>query len=309
MKNNFFTKPGGLWITAGICCLLWGSAFPSIKKGYVLFNISSGDVPSIILFAGLRFFLAGILTVVIFSCFEKKLLLPSKKSYKSIAVLSLFQTIIQYILFYLGLAYTTGERGSVINALSVFFALFISVFIFKFEKLKSNKIFGCIIGFAGVVIISLDALKKGGGIAGELLIAASSLSYAFSSAFMKKYSKNENPAMLSGWQFVFGGTVLLVTGLALGGRLRQESLSAYLLLVYLAFLSAAAYSLWSILLKYNSVSRVMVCSFMTPVFGYFLSALFSKNKNDISLLSFMALLIVICGIIVVNRDINNIKKC
>lgn len=40
---------------------------------------------------------------------------------------------------------------------------------------------------------------------GEGFIFLSTVSYAFSSVMLKRYSKEENTVMLSGWQFVFGG--------------------------------------------------------------------------------------------------------
>ena len=47
-----------------LCCALWGSATPAIKTGYRLLEIEG--VASIMLFAGIRFFLAGIFTIIIF---------------------------------------------------------------------------------------------------------------------------------------------------------------------------------------------------------------------------------------------------
>ena len=44
-----------------LCCFLWGSAAPSIKTGYRIFQIASDDVATVLLFAGIRFLLAGIL--------------------------------------------------------------------------------------------------------------------------------------------------------------------------------------------------------------------------------------------------------
>ena len=44
-------------LLAMVSCFLWGSATPSIKIGYQWFSIDSGDPWSIILFAGIRFFL------------------------------------------------------------------------------------------------------------------------------------------------------------------------------------------------------------------------------------------------------------
>ncbi len=306
--ENKLKKPAVMWFTAAVCCLLWGSAFPAIILGYGFLKIENTDTPSIILFAGIRFFLAGLITIIIFSLIKKKPLVPTKSAFGKIAVLSLFQTVLQYIFFYLGLAYTSGERGSIINGASVFFAIFISAFIFKSEKLKANKIIGSIIGFAGVILVSLDAFRSGGGFKGEMLILLSSISYAFSSNFIKEYSKTEEPTMLSGWQFMLGGAVMAVSGLIFGGRLNEVNTKGIFIILYLALVSAVAYSLWSILLKYNEVSRVAVCSFMIPVFGCILSMLFARGEGLGLVAVITALVLVAAGIITVNYSSKNEKS-
>lgn len=310
MFSKFLKKPIGLWITACVCCLLWGSAFPAIPIGYRLFSISSDDTMSIILFAGLRFFLAGILSLLIFSILNKKILTVKKSSLKNIGVLSIFQTILQYVFFYLGLAFTTGERASVINGTSAFFALLISSLIFRFEKLNLQKIVGCLLGFVGIIIVSIDGLSSSKSISftGEIFVLISSVSYAFSSVFMKKYSKNENPAALSSYQFILGGAVMIIFSLIFGGKINNISYQGVLLILYLAFVSAAAYSLWSILLKYNDVSKVAVCGFMTPIFGFFLSSLFSSDASAITFSAFASLVLVVGGIIIVNLPSKGLLK-
>lgn len=301
-KSKLFTNTAAVWLFASLCCLLWGSAFPAIKIGYNLFEISSDDTFTIILFAGVRFFIAGILTIVIFSFINKKPLLPKRSSLPKIGVLSVFQTILQYVFFYLGLAYTTGERASVIQGTNVFFALLISSLIFRYEKLSVNKILGCVVGFAGVLLVSLDVFTQSGtgSFLGEAMVLLCTISYSFSSVFMKKYSAGENPAMLSGWQFVLGGFVMIAVGIIGGGRLNRSGFGAIILLIYLAMVSAVAYSLWSILLKYNPVSKVAVCGFLTPVFGFVLSAAFSGGSAKTGLISLVALLFVVAGIVLVN---------
>ena len=107
-KKVFITKPLGIGLLACLCCLLWGSATPAIKIGYEWFGIGAGEVASRILFAGVRFVLAGILTVIFGSIIAGKILLPKKTSYGMICKLGLVQTVFQYIFFYMGLAYTTG---------------------------------------------------------------------------------------------------------------------------------------------------------------------------------------------------------
>ncbi len=51
-------KMGILW-GAVLCTLLWGSAFPGVKIGYELFAIDGDNVFQKLLFAGVRFALAG----------------------------------------------------------------------------------------------------------------------------------------------------------------------------------------------------------------------------------------------------------
>ncbi len=90
-------------------------------------------------------------------------------------------------------------------------------------------------------------------------------------------------------------------GLVIGGKIMQADFKGIILLVYLAFVSAAAYTLWGILLKYNDVSRVAVFGFMTPVFGCLLSSLFLKEKLTQSAVQIIFSLLLVCfGVYAVN---------
>lgn len=70
-KEKILTNPWVVAVFAIISCALWGSAFPCIKMGYGLLHIGSEDVSTQILFAGVRFTLAGVLSIV-FKCHRKK---------------------------------------------------------------------------------------------------------------------------------------------------------------------------------------------------------------------------------------------
>lgn len=73
------------------------------------------------------------------------------------------------------------------------------------------------------------------------------------------------------------------------------------MLVYLALLSAAAYSLWGILLKYNPVSRVSIYNFMTPVFGVLLSWLMLTEASNVKVINVVISLLLVCaGIFLLN---------
>lgn len=288
--------------SAMLCCLLWGSAFPLVKIGFSWLNISSEDIPTEILYAGLRFTLAGVIAIIITSLISGKFLRPTMKSLPKVFSLSMFQTILQYLFFYIGLSNTSGVKASVIEAMNVFVALIVSCLIFRMEKFTAAKIIGSIIGFAGVIIINVSKGDLAGGLTlkGEGFILISTVAYAFSSVLMKHWSNEENPMMMSAWQFLLGGIVMSILGFALGGRISGFDLKSVLLLIYLASLSAIAYSLWASLLKYYPVSRIAVYGFMNPVFGFILSAFLLGESEAFGLKSIAALVLVCLGIYIVN---------
>ncbi len=308
-ERTFLRRPLVVCLLAVFCCLLWGSAFPCIKIGYALFEIDSQQTSSQILFAGIRFFLAGIMTVIVGSVSQRKIQFPSVRALPKVALLSLFQTVLQYLFFYVGLAHTTGVKASIVNGAGTFLAILVAALCFRMEKLSAQKLIGCAVGFAGVVLVNLPQGGVSGGLAltGEGFILFSAISYAFSSAFMKRFSKQENPVMLSGWQFMLGGAVMIAVGLLCGGRLTVISAGGIGMLCYLAFVSAAAYSIWSLLLKYNPVSRVAVYGFANPVFGALLSVLLlsEAQTSRFGWETLAALILVSAGIYVVNRQPKN----
>ena len=70
----------------------------------------------------------------------------------------------------------------------------------------------------------------------------------------------------------------------------------------MALISAVAYTLWGIMLKYNPVSRVSIFGFMNPVFGVLLSAVILREGSSFGLKGVMALLLVCAGIFIVNAE-------
>ena len=300
-EKSIFSKPLVLTLLALLCCALWGSATPFIKIGYELVLPPERDVASTILFAGIRFTLAGILTVAIFSIARRKFLLPKKENLTRVGIVSIFQTIVQYIFFYLGLANTSGVKGTIISGGSVFFALLISALIFRQEKISIKKMVACVVGFAGIVVVNLSGLEPNVNI-GDVFVLLSTVSLAVSSVLIKRYSQHEDPVVISGYQFILGGAVMCIGALCFGGRVYLNDLRGILVLLYLALLSAVAYSVWGILLKHNPVSRVTVFTFMTPVFGVLLSLLLLRSEDStvdpINLI--LCLILVSAGIFILN---------
>ena len=304
MKKETLTRPAIVTLLACLCCLLWGSAVPFINLGYRLFAIPEGETASQILFAGCRFTLAGLLAVAITSVQHRHVVLPRPGNWGRVARLSLVQTIAQYVFFYIGVAHTTSVKGAIIQGINAFVTILIACYLFRTERMNARKWLGGLVGVAGIVLVNMDGMHIDPSVSllGEGFLVISMCAAAVSSGLIKRYSQHEEPVCLSGWQFVLGGATMIIAGLLLGGRLHPQSALALLVLLYLAMVSAVAYSIWAVLLKVNPVSRVAVFTFLQPVFGVLLSLLLVDRGADVPLLRYGAALVLICvSIAMVNR--------
>ena len=295
------TNPIIVGSLAIVCCLLWGSAFPCIKIGYEWFQIK--DTGSQILFAGYRFFLAGSLTFLLGGVLERRVLILKRSSTPAVLGQGVLQTTLQYFCFYIGMSNVTGAKGAIINASSAFISILAAQVVFKNEKMTGKKWLGCLLGILGVVLINLASGTWGEGflLQGEGMMIVCTVAYGISSVTLKLLSKKESAFTITAYQLLFGGALLLLIGKLLGGHVEGFTLGSTLLLVYMAFISTVAFSLWATLLKYNPVSKIAVYTFSIPIFGVILSGIF-LGESVLSLRNFIALLLVSGGIILINKS-------
>ena len=185
-KENrpFIATTPGVVLACLASCFLWGSAFPCVKIGYELFGIDAADVPSILAFAGTRFVIAGLMVVAGMSVARRRAFVPERRDLSYVGALAIFQTILQYILFYVGLANCAGVTSSILEASNSFLCVLLAALVFRSERLTSRKVLGCVIGFAGVVLVNV-AGETGGfsfTLAGEGMVLASTLAAATSTS-------------------------------------------------------------------------------------------------------------------------------
>lgn len=295
------------WVVAAlacVCCILWGSAIPVIKTGYRLMQVDSADTASQIVFAGVRFALAGILVLIFASVQERKIMLPDRNILKYAVPVCLAQTVCQYFFFYIGVAHTSGVKGAIITGLGNFIAILLSCLVFRKERMTGRKMFGCILGFAGVVVINLmgSSMDAGFKLTGEGFVLIAQISYGMSTVLINIFSRKVSPVILSGTQFTMGGIILFLIGKGMGGHLGHVTAGGIGIIFYLAMVSAVAYTLWSVLLAWNDVSKVAIFGFVNPLFSVILSALMlGEVRQAFNMGSLIALFLVCVGIYVVNR--------
>jgi drug/metabolite transporter (DMT)-like permease len=302
VTHPLFSQRRVVVLLACISCLLWGSAYPAIKTGYALFSIDANDIPTKMVFAGYRFVLAGMLLLAFSAVTRRPLRLAGWTQVRQIIALGLAQTSLQYIFFYIGLAYTTGVKGSIMNATGTFFSVILAHFIYKNDRLSWNKALGCVVGFAGVMVVNFhhDLLDFQFTLVGEGFVVIAAFILSAGAIYGKKISQDMDSVVLTGYQLTVGGLVLTAGGFAFGGTLTGFTLQSSALLLYLVLLSSVAFALWTILLKYNRVGEVTVFNFLIPVFGAILSAIF-LGESILELKYMVALVLVCTGIYLVTK--------
>lgn len=302
--SSFFSRPLVVVVLATFCCLLWGSAYPSIKGGYALLQIPQDDLGGKMLFAGWRFLFAGLLLLVLAWATGRRAGLHTARDAGALFALGATQTALQYVFFYIGLAHTTGVKSSIMNATGTFFSVLLAHFIYRHERLTQRKVLGCLVGFAGVLVVNVspELARFDFTLLGEGFVVIAAFVLAAASIYGKRLSQRMDAVFMTGAQLAIGGALLLLVGLATGGRITHWSGAAVALMAYMVLLSAVAFTLWTVLLKHNPVSLIAVFNFLVPVFGAALSALF-LGESVFEWKNLLALVLVCGGITLVTRAV------
>lgn len=223
-----------------------------------------------------------------------------------VMLLGSVQTFGQYIFTYIGIGFTSGANTSVITACATFFTVLFAPLFFKSDKLNICKIIGCVLGFCGVLCVN-----SGGGVTvdtlfGDFMILMSTLSAAAGNFISKGIVRDREPISVTGFQLLFGGILLLIAGFVTGGKLDFSSIKALLVLLWLAFVSAAAFAIWTALLKHHPASRICVFNLLVPVFGTLLSGIM-LGESVFGIETIISVVLICAGIFISNMQIK--KRC
>lgn len=302
-RQNLFTWPPVVFFWALICALLWGSAFPMVKTGFVMLDIQH-NTGGKLYFAAYRFFLAGVMIFAGILISGKSIRLPHRRDYAAMVLTGLLQTTLQYTFFYIGLSNTTGVKASIIIASGSFFLALFSHLWFKDDPVSLRKSAGLILGFLGILLVNL----KGSGLdfhmtlTGEGFILLTALSSTLALVVVKKTAMRVYPPLMSAYQLATGAIVLFVLAFFFESpRVLTFSIPSLVLLLYLSFLSAAAFSLWYVLIQYNRLSSMAVYRFLIPVCAALLSAGLIDGER-LHWQAVVALVLVCLGMVLTSRE-------
>ena len=302
MKNSE-NKGKGQGMLISLCLLvmlLWGSLFPCIKLGYRAFGTDTSSVPSLILFAGIRFLICGTALAVI-SLLTGRKMIPRKEDVGLSIAASLTSIVFHYTCTYVGLTMAESGKTAILKQLcAILFVCFSALF----RKIGSSRIrtfFGAVIGFIGIFAINYDSGISFG--LGETLIVAASVCTVVSNLFGKRVLETMDPIAYTAFTQLFGGIILTAAGILLGGRIGSWSPRAALILGYICTASTVAYTLWFYAVRRVDLSYLFIVKMAEPLFAVLFGAiLLGENLWQ---MRYLVSLLCIGGAIWLSTELHN----
>lgn len=289
-----------------ISCFLWSTAFVGIKYGL--------QFTTPLRFAGIRFFISGLLIFPFYNGGVKKYFSLSIKNFKIILAIAFLQTFFQYSMFYIGLNKVPASLGAIIIGSGPLFIAMIAHLLTHDDQLTLKRFMIFLLGVAGIIVVTAGrnnfSLSGEVKLSGILLLLFSILIGGIANVIVSKDQENVPPLLLSSSSMIIGGASLfLFSGFLEGFSLTTKPLEYYIALGWLSFLSATAVSIWFVLLKRPGVkvSSLNFWKFIIPVSGALLSWIILPDEKP-NVIAFIGMGIIAFAIILMNIHNRNLKN-
>ena len=279
-NTSIFQHPIWAAVFAFTAAFLWGWAYPLIKLGFAEFEITTEMTGSKMLFAGIRFFISGMIILSIARITHRSFVLKEEAkaniwgSCLFLLAFTLLNTTLHYACFYIGLSHSQGSRAAILNSLSVFVLVLLACMFFKSDKLTFRKVIGCTIGFAGILALNLSGKESGSfTLLGDGMIILNALCGASAGLMTRGVGKRVDVFVGTGYSLGIGGALLVIPGLLMGGTLPNVTLIGIIYLLLLIGISTIGFTLYNKLLTCNPVGKIAIWNSLIPVVGAVTSCL------------------------------------
>lgn len=169
-----------------------------------------------------------------------------------------------------------------------------------------RKVIGCLLGFGGVVLINIgngSVGAEGGNLLGEGMLLLSAICSAFGGIITRIVTKKTDPLAATGISLAFGGAMLVLAGVMMGGNLKKITPAGLFVLFLLILVSAIGFSLYNQLICYNPVGEIAIFNSFIPILGAILSCVILGEKFMVKYLA--AGIMVVTGVYVVHHKTGN----
>ena len=259
--------------------VIWGSTY--------LFNkIAVTELPPFFL-ASIRFFIAGILMILL-AIISKQNLSISKKQLSNSVIASFFFLIYGNGVFVWALRYVDSGFGALVASTQPLFVLFLLRLIDR-KPLQKKSIIGVFLGMIGMyILVSQQELTTSeGSLLGIFMMLTCVLSWSYGSVFVSKADLPKSFMVTTGYQMLTAGFVLSIISLSINEEwtspLTWSTDVQFSMFLLIFFGGVIAFSAFNYLLKVVSPEKVSTSAYVNPVIAlfmgwYFLDEVFTSQS-------------------------------
>ncbi|MDK1082349.1 MAG: DMT family transporter [Anaerolineae bacterium] len=191
---------------------------------------------------------------------------------------------------------------SILNALAPLFTIGIAHLFLADDKITAQRMFGLLLGFAGVVVLLSKDINSGeqSSLLGQGAVILATIFYAASSVYARSTTKHSSPVVVGAATLVSATAISWIAAPLLENPVQVPTLPlTWIALLWLGVLgSGLALILFYYLLHEIGPTRTMMVTYLLPPIGVLLGVVFLKE--ELSLHMIIGGLFIVISIIVVN---------
>ena len=250
---------------------------------------------------GLRSLIAAIPVLIFCILFKKKISIRDGSLIPGIICGAIFA--LEFVLLFFALEFTSVARSSILFYSMPVWLGIAAHFLIKNEKLNSKKLLGFLIS---VIAVSIALFTKNdigeGGMIGDVFALCASFLWAAIVLIVRTTKLNRScPEMQLLYQLIVSSIVILPISYYFGFYFREINIGITIIFIFQAVvIVAAGFLIWFWTLSVYPATSIASFSFFGPIFGVFFGWLILKE--EISILIFLSLALVSCGIYLINKN-------
>lgn len=254
-----------------------------IGPGYLLGQVAARELDPLVL-TSLRTAMAAVLmTPVFFALGGFRTFRPTRLQWRGLAALALIGTVMNSLLFIIGLSYTTPANSALIYALTPAVVLLLAVLAYRDERISLGKALGVAIAFSGVLVLFVGQGKsfEGNLVLGNALTLAAVLLWSIYLVQSRRVLPGLSPLQAPVVIMVMGATAMLPIGL---WRIAQHgwpevSAGAWLGLAYLTLVNSTfSFFVIQFALSRMRASQVAIYMNLQPISAFAFSWLLGREQ-------------------------------
>jgi drug/metabolite transporter (DMT)-like permease len=250
-------------------CFIWGSTWIAIRYGL--------ESLTPIFSAGVRFSLASVLIFILMRI-KSLTLQTDKDSLRLYFLMGFFSFVIPFGLVYWAQQFIPSGMAAVLFAVYPFWIVIFSYIRIPGDFIGFFKVFGTVLGFAGIVIIFSDSFAGdiSNFLIGMFAVVLSGIMQAWIAVSIKKFGHHLHPLSMNFIPMVIAGiSMLLIAFFTEDLSALKINQNAYISILYLAvFGSIVTFTSFYWLIKHVNLVILSLVAFITPivalVLGYFI---------------------------------------